>query len=174
MKQVYLIALYLVAIVAANLSVAAFGASVTIVNAFVLIALDLTARDALHDAWHGRNLRRNMALLIGAGSLLSAALNVNALPIALASFAAFAASGVVDTAVYSLLGDKSRFVRMNGSNVFSAAVDSLVFPAVAFGFPLLWSIVIGQFVAKVVGGLVWSWVLTRFTSTPALTATADR
>ena len=160
LNQAQLVILYLVAIVVANLSVAAFGASVTIVNAFLLIALDLTARDSLHDLWRG-HIRRNMFLLIGGGALLSALLNMNALPIALASCAAFAAAGVVDTVVYSLLGDKSRFVRMNGSNVFSAVVDSVVFPALAFGFPLMWGVVVGQFVAKVAGGFLWSVVLTR-------------
>lgn len=156
-----LIALYLVAIVAANLLVVQFGASITIVNAFVFIALDLTTRDRLHDAWHCKHLWRNMALLIGAGSVLSALLNWNAAPIAIASCLAFAAAGVVDTLAYAALGSQSRLVRMNGSNLFSAAVDSFVFPVLAFGFPPLWGIVAGQFAAKVVGGLLWSWLLTR-------------
>lgn len=160
--MVILIALYLAAIVAANLLVAQFGAGVTILNALVLIALDLTARDSLHEAWQGRNLKRNMALLIGAGSLLSAALNIDALPIALASCAAFAASGVADTLVYAALGERSRLVKMNGSNLVSAAVDSLVFPILAFGYPPLWGIVVGQFAAKVIGGAVWSVLLTRY------------
>jgi hypothetical protein len=59
-----LVALYLAAIVAANLSVAAFGPGVTIVNAFALIGLDLSTRDALHDRWRGRWLLARMALLI--------------------------------------------------------------------------------------------------------------
>jgi uncharacterized PurR-regulated membrane protein YhhQ (DUF165 family) len=156
-----LIGLYLLAIVSANLLIAQFGAQIAILNAFLFIGLDLTARDSLHEQWQSKHLWRNMALLIGAGSVLSAFLNWNALPIAVASFVAFAGAGVADTLVYSLLGERSRLVRMNGSNLVSAAVDSLVFPALAFGFPLLWGIVIGQFAAKVVGGAVWSMVLTR-------------
>ncbi len=156
-----LVTLYLFAIVAANLLVAQFGAGITVLNAFVLIALDLTARDRLHDAWHGKYLWRNMALLIGVGSLLSAILNVNATPIAVASFVAFALSGLADTVVYSFLSKQSRFVRMNGSNLISAGVDSIVFPVLAFGFPPMWGIVIGQYLAKTVGGGVWSWILTR-------------
>lgn len=156
-----LIVLYLVAIVAANLLVAEFGPSITIVNAFLFIGLDLTTRDALHEHWQGRSLWRNMALLIAAGSLLSYALNANAGPIAVASFAAFAASGVADTLVYTALGKRARLVRVNGSNVVSAAVDSLIFPLVAFGLPLMLPIVLGQFVAKVVGGFVWSLILAR-------------
>ena len=158
-----LIAAYLFAIVVANLLVARFGAGVTVINAFVLIALDLTARDSLHEAWHGKHLWRNMVLLIGAGSLLSALLNANAAPIALASFVAFGLAGAADTTVYALLGERSKLVKMNGSNLVSAAVDSFVFPALAFGFPILWSVIIGQYVAKIVGGAFWAWVLTRRT-----------
>jgi hypothetical protein len=155
-----LITLYLAAIVSANLLIAQFGAQIAILNAFVFIGLDLTARDSLHEQWQGKHLWRNMALLIGTGSLVSAALNWNAAPIAIASFAAFTCAGIADTLVYQALGERSRLLKMNGSNLVSAGIDSLVFPALAFGFPLLWGIVIGQFVAKVAGGAVWSVVLT--------------
>jgi queuosine precursor transporter len=167
-----LIAMYLSTIVLANLLVVAYGPSVTIVNALVLIALDLTVRDSLHEQWQHKNLTRNMALLIGAGSVLSAALNWAAAPIAIASFAAFALAGVADTLVYHLLtlGALPRIVKMNGSNLISSAVDSLVFPVLAFGFPILWPIVIGQFAAKTIGGAVWSVILTR----QPLPALADR
>lgn len=154
-----LIVLYLSAIVIANLSVAQFGPSVTIINAFLFIGLDLTTRDELHHRWQGRHLARNMALLIAAGSLLSWWLNRDAGRIALASFAAFGAAALVDTVIYSLLHNRVRFVRVNGSNVVSAAVDSVVFPALAFGFPLLLGVMAGQFIAKVVGGFLWSVIL---------------
>ena len=156
-----LIVVYLVAIVAANLLVATYGPAVTIFNAFVFIALDLSTRDALHERWKGRGLWWRMAALIATGSGLSYILNANAGPIALASFAAFAAAGVVDAITYTLLRDKAYLVKSNGSNVLSAAVDSVVFPAVAFGLPIMWSIVIGQFIAKVAGGFIWSLILNR-------------
>jgi queuosine precursor transporter len=156
----FYIILYLVAIVAANLTVAMWGPSMTIVNAFLFIGLDLTSRDNLHDAWHGRGLWWKMALLIGAGSALSWAINRDAGQIALASFVAFAAAGVVDAIAYHFLRNREWMIRVNGSNVLSAAVDSLVFPTIAFG-ALLPTIVIGQFVAKVAGGAVWSWILRK-------------
>lgn len=156
-----IIALYLFAIVLANLSVAQFGPSITILNAFLFIGLDLTARDRLHDAWYGRGLRWKMPLLIVTGSVLSAVLNWNAAPIALASCAAFGAAALVDTIAYHLLRYHPRLTRMNTSNVFSALVDSLIFPAIAFGFPLMWGIVAGQFLAKVLGGFLWSLVFNR-------------
>lgn len=155
-----LVALYLVAIVAANLLVAAFGPSVAVANAFLFIGLDLTARDQLHDAWRGRSLAPRMALLIGAGSLISWLLNRNAGSIAVASFVAFAVSATLDSIVYSLLGARAYLVRVNGSNVVSAAADSLIFPTLAFGALLPW-IVLGQFAAKVIGGAVWAWALAR-------------
>lgn len=150
--------MYLVAIVAANLTVAMWGPSMTIVNAFLFIGLDLTARDKLHDAWHGNGLVWKMGALIATGSVLSWLLNQNAAQIAVASFVAFAAASVVDTVAYHMLRNRVWWQRVNGSNVLSAAVDSVVFPTLAFG-ALLPVIVLGQFAAKVLGGAVWSAVL---------------
>src|SRR5262245_13283787 len=126
-RNAILITLYLAAIVAANLAVAAFGPAIAIVSAFLFIGLDITTRDSLHQAWHGRHLWSKMAALIAGGSLLSYLLNRNAGQIALASFIAFAASGVADTIVYHLLRRRQWWVKVNGSNIVSAAIDSLVF-----------------------------------------------
>jgi uncharacterized PurR-regulated membrane protein YhhQ (DUF165 family) len=158
-KSALMIVLYLAAIVAANLLVAAYGPAVAIMNAFVFIGLDITARDALHEAWKHEGLWWKMLLLIAAGSILSAVLNWNAAQIALASFVAFAGAGVADTVVYHGLRDRARLLKINGSNIVSSAVDSVLFPALAFGFPLLIGVMIGQFVAKVAGGFVWSVIL---------------
>ena len=153
-----IVALYLAAVAAANLSVAAFGPGVSVLNAFLFVGLDLTSRDRLHDAWKGRQLWPRMALLIAAGGLISFLLNRDAAQIAVASTVAFTVAGVLDAVTYALLGDRSRLVRVNGSNVVAAAADSLIFPTLAFGsfFPL---IVLAQFAAKVGGGLVWSLIL---------------
>ena len=156
-----LIGMYLAAIVAANLSVATFGPAVSIANAFLFIGLDLVAGDKLHEAWAERGLVWKAALLIGAGGTLSYVLNGAAGPIAAASCAAFGASAAVDRLVYHLLRERAYLVKVNGSNILSAAVDSLVFPALAFGLPLLWPIVAGQLVAKVLGGALWSLLLRR-------------
>lgn len=155
-----LIVLYLVAIVAANLSVTTFGPSATIINALVLVAFDLTARDSLHEAWHGRQLRVKMAALIVTGSLLSYAINVGSGRIALASFMAFGMAGFADAIVYQLLGDCSRLLRINGSNIVSSVVDTAIFVIVA-GLPL-W-VIPAQVAAKIIGGLVWSLLFVKFT-----------
>ena len=151
---------YLVAIVLANLSVVYFGKWITVFNAFLFIGLTLTTRDSLHEAWKNDKLALKMGLLILSGSLLSYLLNRDSARIAIASFVAFVLTGLVDTLVYQLAINKKRIVKINLSNVFSAGVDSVAFPTIAFGefLPL---IIAGQFIAKTVGGFLWSIILTR-------------
>jgi hypothetical protein len=155
------IVLYLGAAVAANLLVTRFGPQSAPFVAFGLVSLDLTSRDHLHDAWKHKGLWWKMAALIGSGSFLSWLVNRDAGPIALASFVAFGCAGLSDTLTYAVLGDKKYLVRVNGSNVVSAVVDSIVFLSLAFGWPPDWWIVSLQFAAKVLGGLVWSVLLKR-------------
>jgi uncharacterized PurR-regulated membrane protein YhhQ (DUF165 family) len=151
----------LAAVVVANLLVTAYGPGISIVNAFVLIGLDLTVRDRLHDRWGGRRgLWLRMLALIAAGGLLSWLLNGAAGAIAVASTVAFVLAGLADAGSYALLRSRTWLERANGSNVVAAAVDSLVFPTLAFG-SLLPLVVLGQFLAKVLGGLVWSLLLQR-------------
>ena len=169
--MIYVI-MYLSAIVLANLSVAQFGPGVTIINAFLFIGLDLTARDKLHEAWCGRHLWLRMTGLIVAGSALSWLLNRNVGSIALASLVAFGGAATVDAIVYQALGKYPKWLQVNGSNIPSAAVDSLLFPALAFGFPLLWPIVLGQFAAKVLGGAIWGRLLFSKSITRNLQGTA--
>ena len=152
---------YLVAIVAANLSVAYFGAWITPITAFLFIGLDITTRDSLHDKWEHKNLLLKMGLLISAGSILSWVLNRNAGQIALASFVAFGVSSVIDAIVYHKV-KASNFEKVNWSNLASGAIDSILFPAIAFGWPPSMEIVYGQATAKIAGGLFWSLILIRF------------
>jgi uncharacterized PurR-regulated membrane protein YhhQ (DUF165 family) len=155
-----LTAIYLIAIVAANLTVTLFGPSVVIINAFLFIGLDLTARDRLHDAWRGQGLVWKMGLLIAAGGLLSYLINQDAGRIAAASTIAFTAAALTDAGIYHLLRRRPFLVRVNGSNIPGAAVDSIVFPTLAFGVFLPW-IILGQFAAKVAGGFMWSLILNK-------------
>lgn len=152
------ILLYLAAIILANLSSATFGPGASIINAFLFIGLDLTARDKLHDAWQGRGLLWKMGALIVAGSALSWAINRDAGQIAIASFVAFALAATVDTIVYHAIHDDTYMRRVNVSNFFSAMTDSLVFPTIAFGGFLPW-VTLGQLLAKLLGGYIWSLIL---------------
>ena len=149
---------YLAAIVVANLTLIFFGPAASIINAFILIGLDLSLRDRLHDQWKGRHLWLKMLALICGGSAITIALNWDALPIALASATAFLLAGIGDALVYSKLRGKIFLVRSNGSNLAGSAIDSVVFPTMAFGV-FMPEIILGQFVAKLAGGGIWSWFL---------------
>lgn len=149
------ISIYGSAMILANLSVAAFGPAISPINAFFLIGLDLALRDWLHvrlKAWQ-------MLALILATGLLTYLLNPAAGKIAIASACAFTAAAVVDWATFFKLKGSWLF-RANGSNVAGAAVDSLIFPTLAFG-ALMPHIVAMQFVAKVAGGSIWAYILNR-------------
>jgi uncharacterized PurR-regulated membrane protein YhhQ (DUF165 family) len=164
-----LVFLYLAAIVAANWIISVLGPTSSIFTAFALIGLVITTRDRLHDAW-GKNLKRNMGALILAGSAISYLLGGGVQQIAIASGVAFLISESVDALVYTLLRQRPWLERVNGSNVVSAAVDSVLFPLLAFG-GFLPIVTLGQFAAKVFGGAIWSGVL-KPRNVAALTALA--
>ena len=165
-KAVGLVSVYLGAIVAANLTLAEWGAKhpeVALYNAFLFIGLDLTCRDALHDLWR-RNLVRNLGILIVTGSALSYVLGqwLGSGPyvgrIAIASCIAFGLAAIADSIAYHLLRWRIWFERVNQSNIFGAATDSFVFVALwPFGFDF--ALAFSLFAAKVAGGVVWSFAL---------------
>ncbi len=146
---------YVLAMVAANFIVAAFGPQVSPILAFVFIGLDLALRDWLQV----RISRPAMAGLIACAALLSWALNPAAGQIALASAVAFGAAALTDWLVFTRVRG-SWLLRANVSNTAGAAVDSLVFPTLAFG-ALMPEIVLMQFVAKTAGGALWARLLSR-------------
>ena len=153
---IFAVVIYAAAMTLANLSIATWGPWVSPINAFFLIGLDLALRDWLHmrlKVWQ-------MGALIAASGLLTYLLNPAAGHIAVASAVAFTAAAVVDWSVFIRLPG-SWLRRANGSNVAGAAVDSLIFPTLAFGV-LMPQIVALQFVAKVLGGAVWAFLLSRF------------
>ena len=153
------IAAYAVAMTIANLLVSKFGPTITPVNSFVLIGLDLALRDWLHvrlKTWQ-------MGAMIATTGLLTYVLNPAAGMIAVASAAAFTAAAVVDWSVFAKV--KGGWLkRANVSNIAGAVVDSLVFPTIAFG-ALMPHIVAMQFAAKVTGGALWTFVLSSKSTT---------
>lgn len=139
----------------ANVSVFMFGPWVSPINAFVLIGLDLALRDWLHV----RLKPYQMGALIVSAGLLTYAINPAVETVAIASVSAFCVSALTDWAVFARLRG-SWLLRANGSNVAGAAVDSLIFPTIAFGV-LMPHIVVMQFAAKVCGGVLWAYILSR-------------
>lgn len=146
--------IYVLAICAANFSVHVFGPLVTPLNAFLFIGLDFVIRDKLHE----RIGIMRMFCLISIAGVISFAVNPATDMIAIASVAAFALAATADATVYQALIKKPWLVKSNGSNIAASAVDSVVFPLIAFGAFLPW-VVAGQFIAKVFGGAIWSWLL---------------
>ena len=154
------VVVYLAAIVAANLLISHFGPAASIYIAFLLIGLDLSLRDKLHDNWNG-DLSKLWGI-VSAGSLITIALNLEAIDIAIASASAFGIAFIADAMIYHLLRKKIFLIRANGSNVAGAAADSIIFPIMAFGiFPGVHWIILGQFAAKLAGGAVFSFALNK-------------
>lgn len=153
MKIIYCV-IYISAICLANFLVSAFGPAVTPVNAFLLIGLDFVIRDKLHE----KIGMLKMIFLISVAGIISFSANPSTDMIAIASVSAFSLAALTDASVYQCLIKKRWMVKSNVSNVASSAVDSIVFPIIAFGSFMPW-VVIAQFVAKAFGGAIWAWVL---------------
>lgn len=163
----FAILIFLLTIVLANLSVAYFGPVSTPFNAFILIGLDLSLRDRIHERWHGNHLGLKMLGLICAGAAITYLLNRGAGMICVGSVIVFAGALVVDTIIYQKLIKKSKLVKMNWSNIGSGITDSILFPTIAFGAFMPW-IIIFQALAKIVGGAFWAWVLTKYNKTGSI------
>jgi len=158
MKTRIAVTVFVGAIIAANLLVAEFGPWFSPINAFVLIGLDLSLRDWLHDKWRDQLWR--MGLLIASAGALSWLLNPAAGRVAVASTVAFTLAATFDALAYHRLIDRGWLARVNGSNLVGAGVDSIAFPLIAFGlFPGVAAVVALQFAAKACGGFVWSLAL---------------
>jgi len=152
--MIWLVLIYIAAMVAANLLVWWLGPWSSPFIAFTLIGLDLTLRDVLH----GRLHRSQLAAVVFAGGLITLLVNPAAEAIAVASSIAFVASALADWAVFSALHRRPWLTRVNGSNAVGALVDSIIFPTLAFG-AFLPHIIVLQFIAKTLGGALWSLAL---------------
>lgn len=146
---------YIAAVVAANITVAMFGPAVTPINAFIFIGLDLTLRNLLGVKWPPSK----MLALIGFAGLVSYGMNPASGVIALASMCAFVGAAVADWLTFRVISGEW-FRRCMGGVMVGAAVDSMLFPTIAFG-AILPSIVAAQFVAKVLGGALWAGLIVR-------------
>ena len=147
---------YAVAMTVANLLVAIFGPSISPINAFFFIGLDLTLRDWLHvrlKTW------QMGGLIVGTGAL-TYLLNPAAGMIAVASSISFLISALVDWAVF-VKTTGSWIKRANISNITGSGVDSILFPTIAFGV-LMPEIIALQFIAKVTGGVIWSYFFEKY------------
>lgn len=146
-----LITIYIAAMVIANTLVWWLGPWFSPINSFMLIGLDLTLRDVMQE----RLDRWQLAGVIAVGGMITWLVNPAAKQFAIASAVAFFFAALADWAAYIFLHKQSWLVRSNGSNVVGAAVDSVIFPTLAFG-TFLPAIIGLQFLAKIAGGAIWS------------------
>ncbi len=147
--------IYAGAIILANLSVATFGPTVTPVNAFVLIGLDLALRNWLSM----RMTKSGMAAMILGTGFISYLINPASEMIAIASGVAFTLAAMADWLTFNTV--TGHWMKRNfAGNSVGALVDSIVFPTLAFG-SLMPLIVLAQFVAKVSGGAMWGWLIKK-------------
>jgi hypothetical protein len=155
MKILIAAAVYASAMTFANLSIAHWGVWVSPINAFILIGLDFSLRDWLHE----KIKPLEMFCLILISGAITYILNPGAGMIAIASAVSFTAAAFVDWGVFQKL-DGSWAKKANLSNIAGAAVDSLLFPTIAFG-SLMPKIVVMQFLAKIIGGAIWAFLLGK-------------
>jgi uncharacterized PurR-regulated membrane protein YhhQ (DUF165 family) len=146
---------YAFAMTLANLLIVKLGVWISPFSSFFLIGLILVLRDWLHirlKTWQ-------MGCLIFASGLITYALNPAAAQISIASSVSFTIAALVDWIVFMRITG-SWFKRANISNVAGSAVDSFVFPTMAFGV-IMPEIVAAQFAAKMFGGFVWSYLFNK-------------
>lgn len=161
-----LVVAYLAAIVIANLTLTRWGPSAIIPNAFFLIGLDLITRDRLSDFW-GTTRWRKMGLLIAVGGMLSYWVNRDAAQIAVASTISFAVAEGAEALAYHVLRRQRWADRAPRAALLGAAIDSIVFPTLAFG-TFVFATSFAQFAAKLAGAVVWTWVIGRLSGPPAV------
>lgn len=149
-------AAFLAAIAIANL-LTAHDPAWAIPNAGLLIGFDLAARDRLHDRWIRHRPLKLTALAI-AGAAIAYAINADAGTVAQASAIAIALAFAGDALVYQALRNRPWLERTNWSNLPAAAIDSAVFPLLAFGH-LDARLAVGILLAKVGGGALWALLL---------------
>lgn len=159
-KTKYIVASYLLAIIAANFLVHTFGQGALIVTGSLLIPFDFVARDLLHDRWKGSNHVKRIGALVLSGALLTCILNFDAANIALASVVAFALGAIINTVAYDLLYHESRMKRMVKSNALVSVIDSTFFPLIAF-CSIDWRLSLLQIFTKVAGATVWAYLINK-------------
>lgn len=160
MKTPLAVCIYLVGLVVANILVGHLGPSITPVVGFLFIGLDLSLRDWLHlriRPWQ-------MGALIFAAGIITFAVDRSATRVAAASSVSFAVAALCDWFVFSR-SRGSWLQRAIRSNVAGDAVDSILFPCLAFGV-FMPVVIAGQFLAKFAGSTLWA-LLLNWTQTKA-------
>lgn len=156
--QVLKISIYLLAFVLSNFIVLYFGSVGLIFTALFLIPFDFVMRCLFHETWKGFELIVKMILLVIAAGIITYLINYDTKLIAFASIFGFAGAQVVAGMFYQLNIEKDYLIKVNGSDAVGIMFDSIVFQMIAFG-AVNWTIFLSQFTLKIIGGLLWYWVI---------------
>lgn len=149
---------YLISIVFGNLIVHYLGRWGVLITSFIFIPFDFVIRCYIHEIFRGRRLYTVLFSVISLGALCTYIINAGAGSVALGSVIGFTVAGIVGSVVYQSLIHKKAFYKVNGSDIASLIADSIVFQLVAFG-SLVWAVTTGQIIVKILGGLMWYYVL---------------
>jgi hypothetical protein len=139
----------------AHLGLVSIGLGLSVTAGTFMAGSALILRDALHELL-GPFRTYGVIVVAALGAALTAGPTL-----AVASSVAFAASELVDAAVYTALRPGSRAFAVLGSGAAGLAVDTVAFLALA-GFPLTAKTLAGQFLVKgALTGLAAVWVAGR-------------
>lgn len=163
MRTGIFIALFLIALTAANLIVKYFGAHGLWISSFILIPFDFVCRCIFHETWKGWKLVVNLFVLTIWAALITIIFNYHAIYIAVASIAGFISAQIGAGIFYQWRLKKkesSWFIKINVSDAIAICFDSVVFQYIAFSF-FNWTVMIGQIGIKILGGLLWYAILFK-------------
>lgn len=152
--MIWLVALYLVSVVAANVTVSLWQ-WMAYINSIVFIGLDLTLKDKfqLHLTWW------QILSIVSAGGILTFILNASFMSIAIASTVALIGAFSVDALVFQLF-KQNIWYRVMLSNIFGAFADSLLFALLA-PFSFTWVFVLTMTALKIIGGAISGYILIK-------------
>lgn len=154
-----LVVSYLIILVCANLAVYVTGQVALLLTGLILVPFDFAIRVRLQEAWTGPGLWGRLLALMVAGGLLTVLALPDAHQVALASVAAFAAGSLLGAWTYAaVLHWRSSWARIC-SLAAMAAIDSVVFPLLAFESVSGW-LMAGQFIMKWTASLGFLTVLS--------------
>ena len=149
----YLLCIVLADVIAARWIVS-IGFGLMVPAGVFMIAPIFTLRDSLHRKYGAKWVTAFIFIASAISYILSVVTSNELLgKVTIASVVAFLISENLDTIVYHLVRERSWMYRVMTSNSVSAAVDSIVFIWIAFGFSL--NFMLGQYIVKMIlAGLV--------------------
>ena len=156
--QAIKISIYLLAFVLSNYVVLWFGKTGLIFTALFLIPFDFVMRCIFHETWKGKELVLKLGALVSVASLITIFINRDAEAIAIASATSFFFAQAGAGLIYQLTINKSYLIKVNGSDAVGILIDSILFQLIAFN-SIDYSITAGQFTLKIIGGILWYWLL---------------